>query len=599
MQFRILGTLEVADGHGAIAFDAPKQRTLLAVLLLHANEVVSSGRLIDELWGERPPATATKVLQTYVSQLRKALGPDAILTRPPGYVLEVERDALDVVRFRRLTAEAQDLAAQGKPAEAEALFREALALWRGPPLADVVFESFARNEVEGLDEERLKAVMDRLDCELALGRHDQLVPELERLVGQYPLRERLRAQLMVALYRSGRQADALAAYQNARRTLVDELGLEPSAELQALERAILTHDAALDPPARAVRGLSSRRRRLDWRAVALTASVLIVLVAGLAFVLGGKEAAPKLLAANSVGFIDAESGRLTPKFRLGSEPSSLIVAFGDVWAGTRRDEIVTRFDAASHRTNTVHVPGQPVSLTREGQKVFVWTLENRLVPIKADPSVQLAEKPVPLGADAERAFAPIRGLAPPVRRAESAGRIMSGGGFIWVTVPPAYVLRVSLDHPARSIVVSPDNGVRPPIAYGQDGLWVTGYSDAFSIDKIGAPAANGVPVGHARDLTFGAGSLWVVSRPDMDQTLGSGLRRVDPNNREQLEKIRGVADYLVGVVWAAGSIWVASASERMVQRIDPATNEVVQEIPLGAVPVALAGDAEGVWVAVA
>src|SRR5262245_47869447 len=245
MQFRILGPLEVADGHGAISFDAPKQRTLLAVLLLHANEVVSSERLIDELWGDSPPATAGKVVQTYVSQLRKALGHEMIVTRPPGYVLQVEEGALDADRFHRLTRDARALVATGRQARAEAVYREALAFWRGPPLADVVFESFAANEVEGLDEERLKALMDRIDCDLALGRHHELVPELETLVGQYPLRERLRAQLMLALYRSGRQAEALEVYRETRQRLAEDLGIEPGQELRELEQAILRQDESL------------------------------------------------------------------------------------------------------------------------------------------------------------------------------------------------------------------------------------------------------------------------------------------------------------------------------------------------------------------
>jgi len=245
VEFRILGPLEVADGGGPIPLQASKQRALLGVLLLHPNEVVSSERLIDELWGERPPATAAKVVQTYVSHLRRALGPEMIATRAPGYLLHIEEDALDATRFRRLTAEGRRLAANAEHEHANTVYREALAMWRGPPLADVVFESFARNEVERLEEEWLGAIMERVDCKLALGHHDELVAELEPLVKQHPLRERLRAQLILALYRSGRQAHALAAYQNARRILVEELGLEPSRELQALEGAILNQDPAL------------------------------------------------------------------------------------------------------------------------------------------------------------------------------------------------------------------------------------------------------------------------------------------------------------------------------------------------------------------
>jgi predicted ATPase/DNA-binding SARP family transcriptional activator len=245
MKFRILGPLEVVDGDTAITFDAPKLRTLLAVLLLHANEIVSSQRLIDELWGEDPPRTAPKVVQTYVSQLRKAVGRGAIVTRPPGYMLLIEDGALDAECFRRLTAEGRDLAAIGHQEQASKRFRSALGRWRGSPLADVAFESFARNEVERLEEERLGTLIERIDCELALGQHQELVAELEMLVREYPLRERLRAQLMLALYRSGSQADALEAYQQARRTLADQLGLEPSSELRELHASILRQDASL------------------------------------------------------------------------------------------------------------------------------------------------------------------------------------------------------------------------------------------------------------------------------------------------------------------------------------------------------------------
>ena len=592
MQFRILGPLEVADGHGAISFDAPKQRTLLAVLLLHANEVVSSERLIDEVWGAKPPATAAKVMQTYISQLRKALGSDAIVTRPPGYTLQVEDGALDVDRFHRLTSDAQAFVGKGKPASAEKLYREALALWRGPPLSDVVFESFAANEVEGLDEERLKALTDRIDCDLTLGRHHELASELEALVGQYPLRERLRGQLMLALYRSGRQADALAAYQDARRTLVDELGLEPSGELQALERAILTHDVALEPPPPTARERIAGRRITAWRAVALATPVVIVLVAGLAFALNGKKPAPMLLQPNSVGFIDATSGRLTPEFHLGREPTSLIVAFDDVWVATYRDMEVTRFIPRSDRTISIPAGGRPISLTRFGKKIFVWTIEHRLVPI--DVGANLPDEPVPLGAAAQGAFATHDGVTPALDA--SGGRISSGGGFLWITAPPS-VLRISPGHPRRTMLITPYDGARPAIAYGNGATWVAGYTDVFPIDTRTGFAARGVNVGHAVDIAFGAGSMWVVSAPDMNMEVGPGLRRVNP--REHVVDSTPITSGVpIRVVSAAGSIWVATKNDRMVKRVDPSTGKVLEKIPLGQRPVALAGDTDGVWVAV-
>jgi DNA-binding SARP family transcriptional activator len=244
MEFRLLGPLDVVEGDRPLALGGAKQRALLAVLLLHANEVVSSDRLIAELWGERPPATAAKSVQTYVSRLRKELGDRRLATRPPGYVLHVDPAESDLARFERLLAEAR----RAEPAGAAEKLRRALALWRGPPLADLAYEPFAQTEIARLEELRLAALEARFDADLAAGRHAELVPELEASIATHPLREHLRAQLMLALYRSGRQAEALQAYRAARRELADELGLEPGDELRRLEQAILTHDASLEPP---------------------------------------------------------------------------------------------------------------------------------------------------------------------------------------------------------------------------------------------------------------------------------------------------------------------------------------------------------------
>ena len=217
-----------------------------AILLLHANEAVGNDRLIDDLWAGRPPATAAKVLQTYVSQLRKALGSEVIVTGPAGYSVHVEPDGLDLHRFEHLAAEAHG----AEPPVAAERLREALALWRGPPLVEFAGEPWAQAEVGRLEELRLSALQDRIDAELALGRAGELVGELEVLVAEHPLSERLRGQLMLALYRADRQADALAAYRAARETLVQTLGIEPGAALRSLERAILVQDPVLDiaPP---------------------------------------------------------------------------------------------------------------------------------------------------------------------------------------------------------------------------------------------------------------------------------------------------------------------------------------------------------------
>jgi DNA-binding SARP family transcriptional activator len=245
VEFRILGPIEVVERDRMLTLGGARQRALLALLLTRANEVVSADRMIDELWPTGPPQGAANALQYHVSQLRKTLGGgEAIVTQAPGYAIRVGPNELDLLRFERLVDEAEHA-----PAEAAArLLRDALGLWRGPPLADVAHESFAQTEIVRLEEIRLRALELRLEADLALGRDRELVGELEALVRENPLRERLRAALMRALYGAGRQAEALEVYRQTREMLVDELGIEPSPALQELERAILRQDPSLAGP---------------------------------------------------------------------------------------------------------------------------------------------------------------------------------------------------------------------------------------------------------------------------------------------------------------------------------------------------------------
>jgi DNA-binding SARP family transcriptional activator len=247
LQFSILGPLEVANSSGPLELGGQRQRSLLALLLLNANRVVATESLVDALWGEQPPRTATTSLQNGISQLRKLLGASAVETRPPGYVLHAAPEQLDLVRFERLLARARE-----EPvAERAKTLREALALWRGEPLADLSFEAFAQDEIRRLQELRLVATEERLDAELAGGRAADVVAEAEALARIHPLRERLRLLLMLALYRSDRQAEALQVFHDVRRLLDDELGLEPGPELRELHRRILVQDGALRPAVRA------------------------------------------------------------------------------------------------------------------------------------------------------------------------------------------------------------------------------------------------------------------------------------------------------------------------------------------------------------
>ncbi|MGH2735694.1 MAG: BTAD domain-containing putative transcriptional regulator, partial [Actinomycetota bacterium] len=253
MEYRILGSLEVRSGDRTIPLGGVKQRALLAALLVHPNQVVSVDSLIEHLWGDAAPARAHNNLQVYVSRLRRAFegsaGDSPLLTRPPGYLLRVDDEQLDGRRFERLQARGKALLVAGEAGGALNVLDEALSLWRGPALADFAFESFARSEITRLDELRLSALEDRVDAQLALGHEAEVVGELESLTAEHPLRERLRGQLMHALYRCGRQAEALATYREARRALADELGLEPGPDLRELEERILRQDPALRTPA--------------------------------------------------------------------------------------------------------------------------------------------------------------------------------------------------------------------------------------------------------------------------------------------------------------------------------------------------------------
>jgi DNA-binding SARP family transcriptional activator len=294
-EFRVLGPLEALRDGEVLDVRGAKRRALLALLVLHANEVVRRERLIDELWGEAPPSTATASLHNQISRLRRELGAETLVTRPSGYVLRVDPSAVDLHRFQTLVAEAQPLPAK----ERSEKLRAALAMWRGSPLTDLGGDEALARDIERLEDMRANVIEQRIEADLELGHDGDLVPELEELVTKYPLRERLRAQLILALYRSGRQVEALETYRETRRMLVEELGIEPSPELRELERAILRQDPSLSrgegsegeaPPDGPPEG--QRRRRV---------LPLVALVA----VLGAAGAVAAVLVAHSGGANDS------------------------------------------------------------------------------------------------------------------------------------------------------------------------------------------------------------------------------------------------------------------------------------------------------
>jgi DNA-binding SARP family transcriptional activator len=243
IEFRVLGSLEILDEGKPVSIGGRKQRMVLAMLLLEAGRVVSSDRLIDAVWGDEPPRTATTSLQNSISQLRKRLGSDMLVTKPRGYQLKIEPEQLDLTRHRRLLEEARG----AEPVRRSELLRTALELWHGPALAELAYEPFAQSEVARLEELRLTVIEQRIDADIAVGRHAEVVGELETIVAEHPLREQFRGQMMLALYRAGRQAEALSCYQEGRQKLVAELGLEPSPALQNLHGAILRQELPLDP----------------------------------------------------------------------------------------------------------------------------------------------------------------------------------------------------------------------------------------------------------------------------------------------------------------------------------------------------------------
>jgi DNA-binding SARP family transcriptional activator len=617
MEFRILGPVEVFDDGRAIALGPSKQRALLAILLLHMNEVVSRDRLIEDLWGERAPETAATALHGYVSQLRKALeqGVGAerqpLVTRAPGYLLELEPTQVDLRRFELLTHRGKRELSAGEAEAAAVTFAEALSLWRGPPLAEFSSAPFALAESLRLDELRISTLGDRIEADLALGRHDDLVGELEPLVAEHPFRERLCAQLMLALYRCGRQAEALEVYRRTRRRLVEELGIEPGPALQELEQAILRHEPALAPPvcatvqkavettprvaerpertqqvfpaepARAAR--RSGRRVLGWRALALACVVAVTLALVLAFAFKARDEPSIRLIPNSVGFVDARTGRVSRSFPVGRDPSALAATRDSVWVANYQDKTVTRINRANGHGVTIGVGGHPTGLVAYRGTVWVWTLEALLVPI--DPRFNSPGAPLSLAA--ERVGAP-----------SVAGRITAGRGFLWITAPGTTVIRVDATNPRNSpLPIVPDAGVEGAMTYHGGKVWVAGANQVFPITEETA-IPTGAMVGVVRDLAFGAGSLWVVSGGNGHVGgVVQALRRVDPHTG-LVQATIAVGSDPVSVAVAGGSIWVAVRTAGAIERVDPAQDRAVDTISLGAKPTALASDRTGVWVAV-
>ena len=532
MQFAVLGPLQVSLNGSPVGLGGPKQRALLAFLLLHANTVVSRDRLIDGLWGECPPPSAAESLDVYLSRLRKLVGHDRLSRQAGGYVLHIAPGELDIEQFERLVVDARRAAGAGDAAGATRELAAGLALWRGPALADLAYEPFAQDEIRRLEEARLAAVEDRIDAELRLGYGAELVPELEQLTGEHPGRERLAAALMLALYRAGRQTDALATYQAVRRRLVEELAVEPGPELRDLEQRILQHDPTLGQPPRLAIAASRHARR-----TVVTVAVLALAVAVTAGIAVGSGTAHArrigLAGANGLVAIDPGSGGVTTAMQLSGAPGAVASGDGSAWVTDPGGAAVLRINTVMGAVvGRIPVGGQPGSIVTGFGAVWVASTVGATVT-RIDPATEIVTQTISL---------PGSGL----------GEIASGAGRLWVTSPAGHDL-FEIDPATGSLQrVLPLNLQPSAVGVGDGAVWVAGYNDAT-------------------------------------------IERLDPESGRVTARVR-VGNGPTALVFAAGSLWVANSLDSTVSRIDPGTLTVRALIPAGSSPTALAADARSVWV---
>ena len=582
IEFRVLGSLEVVDQDDHLALGGPKQRALLAILLLHRGDPVSPDRLIDEIWAGEPPASANKIVQGYVSNLRKALGDGLLITQGRGYVLRTESGQLDVDRFEALASQGRGALEQGDALTAAAVLRQALGVWRGPALADFAYEPFAQSEIARLEESRLAVVEDRIDADLASGKHARLVGELEALVREHPLRDRLRGQLMLALYRSGREADALQAYRDARRELLDELGLEPGRALQELEHAILAHDPALDPPGRPIAGRSPAiaRNRLRGAALILAAgTILLAVIVGVAVNLASSGASTVRVTPNSVAAIDVRNGRVVAAATVGTRPGPVAFGSGSLWIANLDDQTISRVDPRSLRTlRTIPLRGPPTGLAASA--AGVWVVEANVNPdqgstssvsvSRIDPEFETPGPAVQVG-----------NVVP-----SGPGTVAAQDGAVWVA--PSSGLLTRLGRGRRQF---DPNASLSGIAVGNGVVWLTDSeaNNVIRVDPTGLVTP--YPVGHAPTaIAVGEGGVWVVD------SLDESLVRIDPDTGSVTATIR-VGRSPAGVAVGAGSVWVANSGDGTVTRIDPRTDKPSTTV-VGGSPQALTVANGRVWVTV-
>jgi DNA-binding SARP family transcriptional activator len=608
VEYRILGPLEVSESGRPVDLGGGRQRALLALLLLHRNEVVSTDRLIEDLWSHNPPATAAKIVQLYVSQLRKALGSKDLVTRPPGYVLRVEAGSLDADRFEQLVRDARHALAHGDAETASELLRRAESLWRGAPLAEFAYEDFAQDEISRLEELRFAALEERVEADLALGRHVDLVSELEALVLRHPLRERLRAQLMVALYRCGRQTEALEVYQDGRRLLADKLGLEPGRGLQDAERAILRHDPSLKAPPH----ISPRRPAgfasvipdpLRRRSAALLLAGGILLGGGAAALIvelpGGSSKHQPL--QNAVGAINERTGRVVSYTEVGASPSNVTVGAGSVWVLNADDRTISQIDPQTrHVVKSFGVGATPTDIaagegavwlgngaaTSPGTAGTIYTASLSRI----DPNSGLVTRTLQLPGP-YRELPSKTQYSPP--HLAGVAQVTVGAGAVWMINPDRTVSRI--DPASGALAAHVDVAATKAIAAGKEGVWVVGIGSTLTrIDprtnrpgqtiKLEASGLAGIAVG--------AGAVWAADPVD------GVVWRVEPGLNPVTRSI-DVGPGVTSIAFADDAVWASDFIDGTVVRIDPRTNTVTARTALAATPQGIAVGAGSVWVSVA
>ena len=573
-----------------------RQRSVLAILLLNANEVVSSDRLIDLIWDGSAPPTAATALQGYVSQLRKAIEPDrteptVIITEGRGYTARLAPGQLDVSRFEQLTREGRDHLAAGRAQQAVDSLAHALALWRGPALANVRNEAFAQEPIRRLDELRIAAIEDHVEALLASGRHGDVIAQLETLVAQHPLRERLRGQLMLALYRSGRQAEALEAFAAGRRLLVDELGIEPGEPLRALHQRILEQDPALAAPHPAA---ADRPQRADGgrrrRAVLLAAGALAAAVAVVVLAVDDEQAAAPGPPANSLVLLDAESGRVQATIDVGGTPTSVAVGEGAAWVLNADDQTITRVDERTHAARTFGSGGIPTDLGVGAGAVWVGngtrTRAQFIGPVatsivRVDPSTTAVRAAVSLPE--------AHGFTSNLQQ----DHIAVTPDAVWAVNPDATVSRV--DPRAGTVSTVVRHLSAGAVAAGDEGVWALGLDSSLArIDPATASVGKriGVAANTLSSIAVGAGAVWAAAPYD------GTVWRIDPEPR-LLQRTIDVGAGVTDVAYGHGSVWALNSLRGTVSRIDPETNRVATTVRLGNTPRQIAVGSAGVWVTVA